>query len=266
LATLQEAVRRVMADAADRALLPRYGRLAADEVREKAADEPVTIADQESENILAEGLARILPEAAIVGEEATAADPSVMGKLADALCWIIDPLDGTANFASGEGPFGILVALAERGEPIGGWIYDPRRRRFCSSFRGEGAFIDGQPITARSSGNQPPIAAISSLFVEPIRRSQVQERMEIVFDTVPVPRCAAEQYPRIVLGLNDVTLYERTLPWDHAAGAVFLTEAGGRVSRFDGSPYRVGDDRRGLIAAATPALWQKTVDLLRDLA
>jgi len=89
--------------------------------------------------------------------------------------------------------------------------------------------------------------------------------MEGVFQTVPIPRCAAEQYPRIVLGANDVTLYERTLPWDHAAGVLFLTEAGGRVSRFDGSPYQVGDDRRGLIAAATPALWEQTLGLLQGL-
>lgn len=245
--------------------MPRYGRLAAGDIREKAADDLVTIADQESEQIVAEGLARILPEAAIVGEEAAAADPTVLDRLGRSLSWIIDPLDGTGNFAAGDGPFGMLVALADGAVPFGGWIYDPRARRFCSAFRGEGAFIDGQPVRSQGSGSQEPIAAISSLFVDPVRRVQVQQAMEGVFETVPIPRCAAEQYPRVVLGLNDVTLYERTLPWDHVAGALFLTEAGGRVSRFDGSPYRVGDDRRGLIAAATPALWEQTLDLLAGL-
>jgi fructose-1,6-bisphosphatase/inositol monophosphatase family enzyme len=263
--SLHEAVRTVIVEAAERAIMPRFGRLTAGDIREKAADDLVTIADQESEHILAEGLARILPEAAIVGEEAAAADVAVLNLLGQSLSWIVDPLDGTGNFAAGEGPFGVLVALADGPDPIGGWIYDPRTRRFCSAFRGEGAFIDGRQVRSAGSGSQPPIAAISSLFVDSSRRARVHQGMKGVFETVPIPRCAAEQYPRIVLGVNDVTLYERTLPWDHAAGALFLTEAGGRVSRFDGAPYVVGDDRRGLIAAATPSLWEQTLGLLPGL-
>ena len=247
--------------------MPRFGRLAREEVREKARDELVTVADHQSEEILSEGLARILPEAAIIGEEAAAADRTVLDRLDEALCWIIDPLDGTANFANGQGPFGILVALAQGGDPIGGWIYDPRTGRFCSALRGQGAFIDRAPVRShrQGTGNQTALAAVSSLFTEPARRAQVIKRVTSHFEVVPLPRCAAEQYPKTALGLNDVTIYERTLPWDHAAGAVFLAEAGGRVSRFDGSPYQVNDDRAGLIAAATPALWEQTVSLLRDL-
>ena len=255
-----------MIEAAERAIMPRFGKLAAKDVREKARDELVTIADQESEALLADGLAAILPEAALVGEEAAAANPQVLDRLNDDLCWIVDPLDGTGNFAAGEGPFGILVALAQGRDPIGGWIYDPRTRRFCSAFRGEGALVDGVPLRSRDSGQPIPIAAISSLFQDRNRKAQVLARMTSAFETVPMPRCAAEQYPRTALGVNDVAVYERTLPWDHAAGTVFLIEAGGRVSRFDGSPYRVGDDRRGLIAAATPALWEKALSLLQDLA
>ena len=254
-----------MIEAAERAILPRFRRLTTNEVGEKSAGEVVTIADRESEAILAEGLAAILPEASLVGEEAADADPHILERLSDSLCWIVDPLDGTANFAAGEGPFGILVALAEAGEVVGGWIYDPRSSRFCSATKGRGTLIDGVPVHARDSGGAVPIAAISSLFAQSSRRAAVTDRLEEGFALVPIPRCAAEQYPRIILGVNDLTLFERTLPWDHAAGALCLTEAGGMVSRFDGSPYRVGDDRRGLIAAATPALWQHAVDRLADL-
>ena len=73
---------------------------------------------------------------------------------------------------------------------------------------------------------------------------------------VDIPRCAAEQYPRLVLGENDVALFERTLAWDHAAGALFVNEAGGMAARPDGSAYRVDDARRGLVGAASPALWE----------
>ncbi len=57
-----------------------------------------------------------------------------------------------------------------------------------------------------------------------------------------IPRCAAEQYPRIVLGVNDLAVFERTLPWDHAPGSLFVNEAGGKVARPDGSPYVIGAD------------------------
>jgi fructose-1,6-bisphosphatase/inositol monophosphatase family enzyme len=258
--SLHAAVKAVMIDAAERAILPRYRLLAAHEIREKATDELVTIADTDSEAILSEGLARILPEAAIVGEEAAAADPSVLTLLRDRLCWIVDPLDGTGNFAAGEGPFGILIALADRGETLGGWIYDPRSRRFVAAYRGEGTRIDGTPVRSRTSGKVPPIAAISPLLAPMPDRADMLRRVERHFTTVPIPRCAAEQYPATILGISDVTLYERTLPWDHAAGVLCLTEAGGVVTRFDGTAYRADDDRSGLIAAATPAMWHAAFD------
>lgn len=263
-AALHEAVRSVMAEAATRAIMPRYRNLASDQVREKAANELVTIADHESEAILAEGLRRILPDASIVGEEACAADPAVLDRLRDPLCWIVDPLDGTANFASGEGAFGILVALAQHGQPLGGWIYDPRSGRFCCAIRGEGTLIDGEPVQSRGNGNRIPIVAVSSLFTEPARQAAVLAALGH-FTTVPIPRCAAEQYPRMILGVNDVTIFERTHPWDHAAGVLCLIEAGGQATRFDGSPYRVDDDRRGLVVAATPTLWESAATPLRHL-
>jgi fructose-1,6-bisphosphatase/inositol monophosphatase family enzyme len=252
-----------MAEAAARAIMPRYGHLMDHEVREKTVGELVTIADNESESILAAGLAKIIPEAAVVGEEAVSGDPSLLHYLSDALCWIIDPLDGTANFAAGMEPFGILVALAEHGLAIGGWIFDPRSGRFCSALRGEGTKIDGEPVRSKASGDDVPSAAVSSLFTSPQRRAELLSQMEPRFRTVTMPRCAAEQYPRLILGVNDITLYERTLAWDHAAGALCLTEAGGVLTRFDGSPYRVDEDRRGLIAAATPALWEMAFSQLR---
>jgi len=253
---LTEAVYTVMADAAERAIRPRYQHLAAGDIVEKAHDDLVTIADKESEAILSDGLARILPEAAIVGEEAAHADPAILSRLGEALCWIIDPLDGTNNFAQGKAPFGILIALAQGGETIGGWIYDVLTGRFCHARRGEGAYLNGDRLIARTTGAQPPVAAISLLFADAARREALQTQIAPHYTLVDVPRCAAEQYPRLALGVNDVSVFERTLAWDHAAGVLFLNEAGGKAARFDGSPYRVDDDRRGLIGAASPALWE----------
>nr|WP_068076480.1 inositol monophosphatase family protein [Novosphingobium lentum] len=252
-----------MRDAAARAIMPRYQHLAASDIIDKAVDDLVTIADKESELILAEGLAAILPEAAIVGEEAAHADPTVLERLGDALCWIIDPVDGTNNFAEGKPPFGVLVALAERGECIAGWILDPLSGRFCRAGRGTGAFIDGERVQARGSGADKPIAAISVLFMDQGKRTAMKDHIAPHYTLVDIPRCAAEQYPRLVTGVNDITIFERTLAWDHAAGALFLNEAGGKCARADGTPYRVDDDRKGMIGAAAPALWD---DMARRLA
>ncbi|MET0179850.1 MAG: inositol monophosphatase family protein, partial [Novosphingobium sp.] len=91
---LTDAVAALMREAAAKAILPRYRSLASHEISEKTADDFVTIADTESEAILAEGLARLLPEATVVGEEATFADPALLDRLGDGVCWIIDPVDG----------------------------------------------------------------------------------------------------------------------------------------------------------------------------
>lgn len=260
---LDQAIAALMRDTAERTLLKHYQHLTAGDVVSKAANDVVTIADTESEVMLAEGLAKILPEAAIVGEEAAHADPAIFERLSDRLCWIIDPLDGTNNYAEGKPPFGILLALAEAGETVAGWIYDPLSGRLCTAHRGKGAWLNGERFTARPSGGTPPIAAISLVFAEKERRAALLEHIAPHYTLVDIPRCAAEQYPRIGLGTNDVSLFERTLAWDHAAGVLFLNESGGKAARPDGSPYRV--DRHlepGLIGAASPALFDQMAERL----
>ena len=264
--SLSRAVEAIMREAAERAILPHYQTLRADQIEAKAADDAVTVADHAAEAILSDLLGKLLPEAAIVGEEAAHADPAVLDRLGDALCWIIDPLDGTNNFANGKPPFGILVALAERGTTIGGWIYDPLRQRFCHAEQGKGAWIGDERITARASGARPPIAAISLVFADADKREALKTHIAPHYTLVDIPRCAAEQYPRIVLGENDITIFERTLAWDHAAGVLFLNEAGGKVCRPDGSPYRVDEHMRpSLIGAATPALWDELAERMAGI-
>ena len=255
---LSRSIHAIMIEACERAIMPRYQALTADQIVSKAADDAVTVADHEAEAILTERLAKLLPEAAIVGEEAAHADPSMLDRLSDDLCWIIDPIDGTNNFAAGKPPFGVLIALAERGETIGGWIYDPLRQRFCHTQLGKGAYINGERVIARASGETPPVAAISLVFADLTKREALKTHIAPHYTLVDIPRCAAEQYPRIVLGENDITIFERTLAWDHAAGVLFLNEAGGKCCRPDGSPYLV--DRHlepGMLGAATPALWEE---------
>ncbi|MBS0482908.1 MAG: inositol monophosphatase [Proteobacteria bacterium] len=255
---LTRAVHPLILDAVERAIMPRFQTLKAGEIIDKGGNELVTVADREAEVILAEGLARILPDATIVGEEAASADPALLDRLGDDLCWIIDPVDGTNNFAAGKGPFGVLVALSEGGETVAGWIYDPLSGRLCHAQKGKGAFIGDEPLRARTSGQNPPIAAMSLVFMDPAKREAMRQHIAPHYQMVDIPRCAAEQYPRIALGINDLAIFERTLAWDHAAGVLFVNEAGGKVARPDGRPYRVDEAHLpGLIGAASPALWDE---------
>ncbi len=264
--TLTGRVAAIMRDAANRAIMPRYQSLTADQIDAKAVDDVVTIADKEAELILAEGLARLLPEAAIVGEEAAHADPALLDRLGDALCWIIDPIDGTNNYAAGKPPFGVMVALSQAGETVAGWIYDPLSGRLAHAHCGAGAFIGEERITAQTTGQQPPVAAISLVFMDPAKRQAMKDRIAPHYTLVDIPRCAAEQYPRLVLGVNDCSIFERTLAWDHAAGVLFVNEAGGKAARPDGRAYRVDEAHLpGLIGAASERLWDDLAGRLAEV-
>lgn len=265
-AEITRQVRRVMNEAASRALLPRFQGLRAGDVAEKSPGEVVTVADTESEAILLEGLAKILPGALMLGEEAAHADPDMMSLAHAPLCWIIDPLDGTGYYARGTGPFGIMVALSTYGTTIGGWILDPLSGRFCSAVLGGGARIDERSVAVPPSTRKRPLTGLSPLLrTRPGRVEQITARLAPTHDLTEIPRCAAERYPAMVLGSADLTLYERTLPWDHAAGVLLLEEAGGRCARLDGSPFRVDDERTGLLAAGSSFLWDEAAGLLEHL-
>ena len=245
----------------EQAILTRYRNLAAGEVEDKGGNDPVTVADKDSEALLHEGLAAIDGSLAFVGEETAHADPSIMDRL-DRPCWIVDPIDGTRNFAAGKPPFGIIIARADRGEARSGWLFDCLTGRFCAAHQGNGAFVDGERIIAQPTGRTPPLAAISLIFMDDERRKATIRHISPKYELVDIPYCAAEQYPRLALGVNDVSIFERTLAWDHAAGALWLNEAGGKAARPDGSPYRVDEvGRTGLLGAASPALWDELAEL-----
>ena len=261
LSALDAEIRDLLRFAARGSMLPRYRALKDDEIEMKGVDDPVTVVDREVEAFLTEALTKLARGVAVVGEEAAAADPEVL-KALSSQCWIIDPLDGTSNFASGEGHFGIIVALADAGEAVAGWIYDPVRDRLCHAKRGEGAMIDGVTITAKPSGDTPPNLAAMKRFMGEEQRTLFEAEIEPHYQIVQAPGAAAEQYPLTVFGGHDLAIYERTLAWDHAAGCLFLNEAGGACLRPDGSSYRVDDGRKGMIGAASRGLFDELAERL----
>ncbi|MFL0356831.1 inositol monophosphatase family protein [Erythrobacter sp. GH1-10] len=259
MSALDEEIHDLLRFAARRSMLPRFQQLADHEIEMKGEDDPVTVVDQEVENFLTEALTKLAPGVAVVGEEAAHKDESVLEHLSGQ-CWIIDPLDGTANFTEGKEPFGIIVALADAGKAVAGWLYDPVKDRLCHTKAGEGAFVNGEKVTAQTTGDTPPVAAISRIFLTEEQRAQVDAKLAPHYSLVDIPRCAAEQYPRLALGENDVSSFKRTYAWDHAAGVLWLNEAGGKAARLDGSDYRVDEQGKpGLVGASSPAIWDEFI-------
>ena len=258
----REPVAALMRSVAAAVVTPRFRQLAAHEIAEKSPGEIVTPVDREAERRLYEGLSALCPGVRIVGEEAVEQDHALLDGIGKGPVWLIDPLDGTANFAAGREPFGMMVALVEDGEPVEGWLLDPLGDRLCHAERARGATCNGERIRARAPQRSVPIAALGTHFLAPDRRERVHSHAAPHFDIRPVPRCAAASYPRLVTGDNDVALFQRILPWDHAAGVLLLSEAGGRVTHWDRSPYRVGGPGRGVLCAADERLWQAAADVL----
>lgn len=256
-----DAVVRLMRRVGAEIVLPRFRNLAADEVEEKAAEDMVTIADRLSEAALTEGLIAIDPTARVVGEEAVAADATLLDGLDRGRVWIVDPIDGTNNYASGRTPFGIMIALAEAGDVVAGWILDPVSGRLCHAVAG-GAFVDGVRARTRPREDGQPVLGVPTYFLDGPRQAELAARAGDAWSLHPMPRCAAEQYPRLVLGVDDAAIFQRSLPWDHAAGALFLRQAGGVVRRLDGEDYRIGDPRDVMIAAASEAMWEQAAGVV----
>lgn len=260
--TLHDEVCGLMRTVAAKVVVPRYRKLNGDEVASKSAGEVVTVVDREAELRLHDGLSRLGLGARIVGEEAAETDSALLSRVGEGLVWLIDPLDGTANFAAGRGPFGMMVALVEDGSTVAGWILDPLSGRLCHSVRGMGAWCDGAVVRTRPGGALRPRVALGTHFLNADRRARVHAQADLHLDVVPVPRCAAESYPRIVFSQDDAALFQRILPWDHAAGALFVSEAGGMVTHWDGSPWRIGGPGVGVLAAASPSLWERAAEAL----
>ena len=243
-------------------VMPHYQNLKSHQIDEKTPGDLVTVADKLSEEYIAGALSALLPETKIVGEEAFAADESILDQLADGQVCIIDPIDGTGNYAAGQGPFGIMIALVEQNETVAGWLYDPLTGRICHAAKNGGAFIDGELVTVPEDHPEKPVAALATGFMEPEERDALLNAAGLLYEIVDIPRCAAEQYPRLVKGTNHISVFQRTLPWDHASGVLFLNEAGGKCARWDGSAYRPADRKKGLLGSSSPRLWDKAAEQL----
>ncbi|MBU8538234.1 inositol monophosphatase family protein [Falsiroseomonas tokyonensis] len=261
----------LLRDATKKEILPRFRRLAAGDIRTKSSPlDLVTEADEAAERMIEAALRARFPGCVVVGEEATAADASLLAKLADAdLAFVVDPVDGTANFAAGMPLFGCMAAAFVKGEVVGGWIHDPLGDDTAVALRGEGAWFEDAEghrfADLRVAAPVPMgrmIGAVSWGFLKEPQRSQVASRLPKLAGIVNY-RCAAHEYRLAASGHAHLLFYNKLMPWDHAPGWLLHREAGGYAARFDGSDYRASEHvTGGLICAPDKASWQEARDAL----
>jgi fructose-1,6-bisphosphatase/inositol monophosphatase family enzyme len=248
-------VAQLLREAAARAILPRYRQLREEDVYEKSPGDVVTAADREAEQLIASRLLDLYPDTRVVGEEACAADPDLLKALEDGPVWLVDPIDGTANFVAGKPPFSVMVALLDGGVTVASWMFDPLADELCTAELGGGAWRNGEPVSVETL--VPPLpqlrGAALSRFLPPQVSADIAARLEGV-EILPHLFCAGAEYPAVAAGRRHFSLFWRTLPWDHAPGSLFLEEAGGHVCRFDGTPYAPTSRANGLVVAANPGI------------
>lgn len=243
-------------------IMPRFRRLGDGAVRSKSGPlDLVTDADEGAERIIAAGLATRFPGCLVVGEEAAAADPRLLDALADAdLAFVVDPVDGTANFVAGVPVFGCMAAAIMRGEVVAAWIHDPVGDDTAMAIRGEGAWIEnGQGRHSDLAVAAPApvdrmIAAVSWGFMPEPLKGRVTANLPRLAATVGY-RCAAQEYRLAASGHLHLLVYNRLLPWDHAPGWLLHREAGGHAAQFDGRGYSPLVRTGGLICAPDAQGW-----------
>ena len=258
---LLERLGEVLRDVANREIAPRFRQLLpGDVVGKPSADDPndlVTAADRAAEAELTLRLPELVPGSSVVGEEAVAADASVLERLyGSAPVWVVDPLDGTRNFAAGHGPFGTMVVLVERGTLLASGIYFTEGDRMFLAERGLGAFQNGQRIEPRAPATGVLAGTVYVRYMPEELAAPITARAA-AHHHVPGVICAAHEYTQVATGQKDYVHYYRLLPWDHAPGALIVREAGGVVRHPDGREYDVLDKREATLLAPDEPTWQR---------
>ncbi|WP_210161343.1 inositol monophosphatase family protein [Rhizobium leguminosarum] len=252
-----------MRGAAEAEILPRFLGVTAEGIRTKTApDDLVTDADLGAERRLTEALSARFPEALIVGEEAVSADPAILPRLGQAdLAVIIDPVDGTWNFAHGLPLFGMIVAIVSGGEIVAGLIHYPVTGDFLAARKGAGAWHiarDGTETRLSVAAPAPveEMHGLVPLHMFPIEEQPVHAQRLLHFARTTTWRCSAYEYRAVASGAMSFALNAELKPWDHAAGVLIHREAGGYGALLTGEAYHPTMTRGRLLLAPDAASWE----------
>jgi fructose-1,6-bisphosphatase/inositol monophosphatase family enzyme len=257
-----DALAAILREAAQAEVMTRWRTLTPQMIRTKSNPaDLVTEADEAAERLIRIGVARLMPDAVFIGEESVAADPALLDEVATAdLAVIVDPVDGTGNFAAGLPLFAVMAAVIAKGETIGGIIYDPFADDFVMTEKGGGAFVrrpDGSSQRLKAAGPSPlaeMLGAASMAYLPYEQRAAIYPNLAKV-RTASAYRCAGHEYRIFAAGHLDFLFHSKLMPWDHLPGTLLAAEAGAYAAMLDGSAYRAGKLDGNLLIAADRDCW-----------
>lgn len=237
-----------------------YGRLRPGQIMKKGRYDWVTAMDHRSERAILKVIRGAFPDHLVQAEES--APKAASGRFV----WLIDPLDGTVNYLHGFPMFAVSIGLAVDGRLEAGVVYDPVREEMFTARRGHGAFLNGRRI--RISGHSKFEGALLATGF-PFRAQKLLglylrsfRKIFIRTGNIRRPGSAAMDLAYTACGRMD-GFWEMSLsPWDMAAGALLIEEAGGKVSDFFGEGEYL---ERGHIVAAAPRLQPEMVKILKPI-
>jgi myo-inositol-1(or 4)-monophosphatase len=212
-----------------------YGHLFA--IRKKGAIDLVTTADIESERAIVETIRSAFPDHAILAEEAGPIDglPEMR--------WIIDPLDGTTNFAHGLGIFAVSIAFAHQGTPVFGIVFNPISGETFTALAGQGAFLNNRSISVSETAAVGDGLLVTGFPYDVARMpADLLDRFAKCLAAAQGIRrlgSAALDLCHVACGRFDGFWEDNLKPWDTAAGMVIALEAGARITDFGGQPYNI---------------------------
>ena len=253
------------ARAAGRVLLEMLGRA---KVFEKGPKDMVTEADRMAQSVVQNIVLNAFPDHDFLGEEDTPSDGPISPRKAQgsqpSLRWIVDPLDGTANYVHSMPGFAVSIALERNGEVLTGVVLDPLLNECYIAVRGEGAFLNGKRLKV-SKCQRLADAMVAASFPANVERSspEITAFAEVLVASQSVRRLgsAALNLCYLAAGRADAYWATSVKSWDVAAGVLLVQEAGGTMTAVDGSPFVLAEPK--FIAAATPGLHSELVEILQ---
>ena len=223
----------------------------------------VTVFDVAVQNFLINEITKAIPDAYFIAEEKEN-DPSVLQR---EHCFVIDPIDGTANFIHNYRHSCISLAMFSKGETVFAAVYDPYQDEMFSATKGGGAFLNGKKMNVV---NRDITRSIVAFGTSPYYKDTLGERTFKISQTLfyhcsDLRRCgaAALDLAYIAAGRNDIFFECLLSPWDIAAGYLLICEAGGIMTRLDGTP--IDFSAPSPVLAATPAVYEDVLALVKDI-
>ena len=227
------------------------------QIQKKGKIDLVTEADIQSEEKIMEIIRRDFPHDSILTEESGSHNRSL-----DRV-WIIDPLDGTTNFAHSFPFFSISIALEDKNEIVLGLVYNPWINEYFEAVKGQGAFFNNDPINVSIVRDLQDSLLATGFPYRIYKESQdimaLFEKMVVQAQGIRRPGSAAIDLCYVAAGRLDGFWEEGLHPWDSAAGSLIVMEAGGKVSDFQGNPYTPYQDT---IVAANPTIYKAMLKVL----